>query len=95
MNDTIFLNARSTTNAYFSKITTQYGTCPDKAIIRYLYITNDRGLRVDIGGFGDFWNLVFKFMDRHEEVSFLSYLIGGYQITVKKSTRTSAYFLRW
>jgi hypothetical protein len=38
---------------------------------------------MDIGGFGDFWNLVFKFMDRHEEVSFLSFLIGVYQTTVK------------
>jgi hypothetical protein len=83
MDNTIFLNARSTANAYSPKITTQCGTCPDKAVIRYLYVTNDCCLRMDIGGFGDFRNLIFKFVDRHEEVSFLSFLIGVYQIIVK------------
>jgi hypothetical protein len=61
--DTIFLNTRSTTNAYFPEITAQYGACPDKTIVCYLDITDDCCLRMNIGGFGDFWNFVFEFID--------------------------------
>jgi hypothetical protein len=73
VDDTIFLDTRPTTNGYSSKIATQNGTCPDKTVIRYLHITDDDRLRMDIGGFGDFGNLFFKLIDRHDFNSTAAY----------------------
>src|SRR3990172_8805366 len=47
MNDTIFLNTGPLANVYFSKITAQDSTCPDKAVSPYLDITDDGCPRMD------------------------------------------------